>query len=394
MPAFLSSRFFAAAFFLCLPAFALAAPAAGSSFDEEAFFRPGRDAVNSAFSASINKCKQGVTADCIRLSRRMRSGIMEGDLKPYDEAFKAGCAKGVNEACGATAWIRMARQASMPSDFVDGAKELDRACTAGDGLSCARHVELLTNGPRPMRDLARARILAAESCTKLGGAPCYSLAMALVAEKKDVENDAHDLELRTKACEGGEGRGCIDVGTALGGARGTEFFRKGCELDYPAACAKLGGGMVESGCKWGNVKACDDRANETQQYERYCSYWGAEACMKAAVALTKSQGELAPEAEKIAAIYLRAYARGDDAAKNTVLRVFKDNEVACNTDRRRADACAFTGFGYLIGWPGVDALSQAETSRNAKAERFLRYACDAGAANSCKRADALKAAAK
>ncbi len=108
----------------------------------------------------------------------------------------------------------------------------------------------------------------------------------------------------------------------------------------------------------------------------------------------QSPGELAPEGEKIAGIYLRAYPRGDDGAKDTGLRVFKDNEVACNTDRRRADACAFTGFGYLIGWPGVDSLSQAETSRNAKAERFLRYACDAGAANSCKRADALKAAAK
>ena len=63
-------------------------------------------------------------------------------------------------------------------------------------------------------------------------------------------------------------------------------------------------------------------------------------------------------------------------------------------DRRKADACAFTGFGYLIGWPGVDSLSQAEASRNAKGERFLRYACDAGAKNSCKRADALKASAK
>jgi hypothetical protein len=94
------------------------------------------------------------------------------------------------------------------------------------------------------------------------------------------------------------------------------------------------------------------------------------------------------------ALQLRYFARGDDAAKNTVVRIFKDNEVACNTDRRKADACAFTGFGYLIGWPGVDALSQAETSRNAKGEHFLRYACDAGATNSCKRADALKAAMK
>jgi hypothetical protein len=384
----------AAAMFLALPALSHAALAAGSTFDDEAFFRPGRDAVNSAYTASMAKCGQGVAADCIRISRRMRSGIMEGDLKPYQDALKAGCAKGVNEACGGAGWVRMAHSKAMPSDFVDGAKMLDKACAAGDGLSCARHIELMTTGPREMRDVARARILAAESCDKLGGAPCYSLALALVAEKKGAANDAHDIELRTKACDGGEGRGCIDVGTALGGAKGAEFFKKGCDLEYPAACAKLGGGMVETACKTGNTKACDDRANETQQYERYCSYWGAEACGKAATALAKSQGEFAPSAEKIVSLYLRAYARGDDAAKNTILHLFKDNEVACNTDRRKADACAFTGFAYLIGWPGVDSLSQAEASRNAKGEHFLRYACDAGAANSCKRADALKAGAK
>ncbi len=382
MPMPLLLRRAAAALVLALPALAFAAPAAGSSYDDEAFFRPGRDAVNSAYTASIAKCKQGVAADCVRVSRRMRSGIMEGDMK------------GVNEACGAAGWVRMARSKAMPSDFVDGAKDLDKACVAGDGLSCARQIDLFTNGPREMRDVARARILAAESCTKLGGAPCYSLALALVAEKKATANDAHDIELRTRACDGGEGRGCIDVGTALGGAKGAEFFKKGCDLEYPAACAKLGGAMVESACKMGNTKACDDRASETGQNERYCSYWGAEACAKAAVALAKSQGEFAPEAEKIVSLQLHAFARGDDAMKNTVLRLFKDNEVACNTDRRKADACAFTGFGYLIGWPGVDALSQAETSRNAKGEHFLRYACDAGATNSCKRADALKAAMK
>ncbi len=78
-----------------------------------------------------------------------------------------------------------------------------------------------------------------------------------------------------------------------------------------------------------------------------------------------------------------------------MLHVFKDNEVACNTDRRKADACARTGFLLpFIGWPGLDSPSQAEASRNAKGERFLRYACDAGAKNSCKRADALKASMK
>lgn len=387
-------RRLAAAFVLAVPSLAGAAPAAGSSFDEELFFRPGRDYVNSAYTASMAKCKQGVAADCVRLSRRMRSGIMEGDLKPYEEALKAGCAKAINEACGAAGWLRMARSKAMPSDFVDGAKELDKACAAGDGLSCARQIDLFTNGPREMRDVARARILAAESCSKLGGAPCYSLALALVAEKKGTANDAHDIELRSKACDGGEGRGCIDAGLAVGGAKGSELLKKGCGLEYPAACAKLGGAMLETACKMGNTRACDDRANETQQFERYCSYWGAEACSKAAAALAKSQGDLAPEAEKIVSLQLHAYARGDEAAKNAVIHLFKDNEVACNTDRRKADACAFAGFGYLIGWPGVDALSQAEVSRNAKGEHFLRYACDAGAANACKRADALKAAMK
>jgi hypothetical protein len=384
----------AAALFLVVPAFCGAALAPGSSFDEDAFYRPGRDYVNSAFAPSMARCKQGVAADCARLSRRIGYGVRGGDLKLYEEAFKAGCAKGVAEACGGFASARMSHADSQPSDFVDGAKALDKACAAGEAISCARLTTLLTNGPRPMRDAARARILAAESCAKLGGFPCYPLAEMLVSEKKGQLNDAHDVELRTKACDGGEGRGCVDVGTALGGAQGNEFFRKGCDLEYHAACAKLGGGMLDTACKMGNVKACDTRAEETRQYERYCSYWGAEACAKAAASLAKSQGEFAPEAEKIVALYLHAYALGDEAAKNTVLRLFKENEVACNTDRRKAEACAFTGFGYLIGWPGVDSLSQAEASRNAKGERFLRYACDAGAANSCKRADGLKAASK
>jgi len=383
-----------AASILLAPALACAAPAPGSSFDDEAYFRPGRDAVNSAYAQSISQCKQGAAADCLRISRRLRSGIMEGDAKPYEESLKAGCAKGVSAACGAASWLRMARSTATAVDVVDGAKGLDKACAEGDAFSCARYIDLLTNGPAVMRDLARARILASESCTKLGGPPCYSLALALVAEKKGAANDAHDIELRTKACEGGEGRGCVDAGSAIGGARGAELFRKGCDLEYPAACAKLGGSMAETACRMGNTAACDDRANETQQFDRYCAYWGAEACWKAGGALAKSQGEAAPHAEKIAALYIHYYARGDEAAKKGVIRVLKENEVACNTDRRKADACALTGFAYLLGWNGVDALSQAEASRNAKAERFLRYACDAGAANSCKRADALKAAAK
>ncbi|HEY2629433.1 MAG TPA: hypothetical protein VGI57_09915 [Usitatibacter sp.] len=394
MPKALLTWRVAAAFLLAIPAFANAAPAAGSTFDTDAFFRPGRDYVNTAYAASMAKCKQGVAADCVRLSRRIGYGVRAADLKLYDEAFKAGCAKGVIEACGASAWVRMSRAESMPSDFVDGAKDLDKSCAAGDGISCARHIELLTTGPRPMRDAPRARILASESCTKLGGYPCYSLAQMLVSEKKGALNDAHDVELRTKACDAGEGRGCVDAGVALGGTKGTELFKKGCDFEYHGACAKLGGSMMDTACKMGNVKACDDRANETQQYERYCSYWGSEACSRAAAGLAKGQGEFAPEAEKIVAMYLHAYALGDEPAKNTVLHLFKDNEVACNTDRRKGEACAFTGYGYLIGWPGVDSLSQAEASRNAKAERFLRYACDAGAANSCKRADALKAAMK
>ena len=384
----------AAALALSIPVLAAAALAKGSTFDDEAYFRPGSDYVSSAYSPSIAKCKQGSSPDCIRLSRRIGQGMTLAQLAPIDEAFKAACAKAVNEACGAAAWSRMARSTSMPSDFVDGAKAMDRACDAGDGISCWRLIILFTTGPREMRDGARARILASESCAKLGGHTCYALAEMLVAEKKGTLNDAHDVELRTKACEGGDGRGCVDAGQAAGGAKGTELFKKGCDLEYHAACAKLGGAMVEAACKMGDTKACDDRAAETQQFERYCQYWGAEACGKAAAALAKSQGEAAPEAEKIVALQLRAYGRGDEAAKKTVLRLFKDNEVACNTDRRKADACAFAGFGYLAGWPGVDALSQAETSRNAKAEHFLRYACDAGAANACKRADALKAAMK
>jgi len=384
----------AAAIVLSIPAAASAAQAKGSTFDKDAYFRPGNDYVSSTYAPSIAKCKQGVAADCIRLSRRMAQGLTIAQLAPFDEALKAACEKGVNEACGAAAWSRMARQDAKPSDFVDGAKAMEKACAAGDGITCWRQTVLFTTGPREMRDVARAKILASESCAKLGGHSCYALAEMLVAEKKDVLNDPHDVELRTKACDGGDGRGCLDAGQALGGARGTELFKKGCDLEFHAACAKLGGAMVETACKMGDIKACDDRANETQQYERYCQYWGAEACGKAAAALTKSQGEFAPDAEKIVALTLHYYGRGDEAAKKTVLRIFKDNEVACNTDRRKADACAFTGFGYLIGWPGVDALSQTDASRNAKGERFLRYACDAGAANACKRADAIKAEMK
>jgi hypothetical protein len=384
----------AAALALSVPAIASAALAKGSTFDDEAYFRPGNEFISSTYAPSIAKCKTGSAPDCIRLSRRIGQGLTIAQLAPIDEAFKAACAKEVNEACGALGWSRMARIDAKPSDFVDGAKAMDKACAAGDGISCWRQTILFTTGPRELRDVARARMLASEACAKLGGHPCYALAEMLVTEKKGVANDAHDVELRTKACEGGDGRGCLDAGQAVGGAKGNELFKKGCDLEFSAACVKLGGAMAETGCRMGNTKACDDRAAETQQNERYCQYWGSQACAKAAAALAKSQGEFAPDAEKIVALQLRAYGRGDDDAKKSVLRLFKDNEVACNTDHRKADACAYAGFGYLIGWPGVDALSQTEAARNAKGEHFLRYACDAGAANACKRADALKATMK
>ncbi len=226
------------------------------------------------------------------------------------------------------------------------------------------------------------------------GYPCYSLALLLVAEKKGTLNDVHDVELRTKACEGGEGRACVDAGTAVGGAKGAELFKKGCDFEYPAACAKVGGPMLETACKMGDVKSCDARAAETQQFERYCAYWGAEACMKAAIALGKSQGEFAPEAEKIVALYLRAYASRRRRCRNTVTHVFKDNEGRVQHGSPQGRCVRPRGFGYLIGWPGLDALSQTETSRNGRGEHYLRYACDAGATRSCKRADALKASMK
>jgi TPR repeat protein len=406
------SLFLAAALSLALLA-GPAAAAASAGFDEDAFFRPGREFVATRYAASIAKCKEKVAAECQRISRRLALVTTKPEREALEAGLKGGCEKGLPEACGALAWSRLHREDGRFGEILDGVKEIDKACKAGDGISCSRLVEILSKAPAPVGDRPRAKVVASEACATLGGYPCFSLAQRLVAEKEGKENDERDIALRTKACDGGDGHACLDVGqsaSASNPARAAELYRKGCDLEHHQACHNLGWALrdgkgvpknaqqgialMETACGLGDAKACDDRAAETKQYEHYCALWGAQSCYLAAVGLTKEKGETAQVAEKLVALSMGGVRRGNQAALNVATHLFKDDELACNTDRRNADACAFAGLGYLVGWPGPDRLTQSPEAQKARALRYLRYSCDAGAKNMCAKADALQAAAK
>ena len=67
-------RGFAAALTLALLAGPAAAAASGG-FDEDAFFRPGREFVATRYAASVTKCKERVAAECQRISRRLAKNM-------------------------------------------------------------------------------------------------------------------------------------------------------------------------------------------------------------------------------------------------------------------------------------------------------------------------------
>ena len=403
---------YAAALSLALIAGPAAAGASGG-VDEEAFFRPGRDFVVARYAASVARCREKVAADCQRLSRRLPLVTTKAEREPLEAGLKGGCEKGLPEACGALAWSRLHREDGRFTEVLDGVKEIDKACKAGDGISCSRLVEILTSAPSPVGDRPRAKAIATEACAALGGYPCLNLAQKLVTEKESKENDERDIALRTKACDGGDGFACLGLGQAAAAsnpAGAAELYRKGCDLEYHQACHNLGVAvrdgkgvpknaqqgiaLMETACRLGDAKACDDRATETREYERYCALWGAQSCYLAAAALTKESGETALVAERLVILAMGGVRRGNPAALRVATHLFKDDELACNTDRRNADACAFAGLGYLVGWPGPDRFTQSPDAQKARALRYLRYACDAGAKNMCAKADALQAAAK
>jgi hypothetical protein len=87
-----------------------AAAAVSGGFDEEPFFRPGREFVIARYAASVAMCKEKVGADCQRLSRRVALGTPKAEREPLEARLKGGCEKGLPEACGALAGSRLHRE--------------------------------------------------------------------------------------------------------------------------------------------------------------------------------------------------------------------------------------------------------------------------------------------
>jgi TPR repeat protein len=384
-------------------ALALSTAPCAAQFDEEAFFRPGMDAVFAYFAPAKSRCAQGDAASCARVSSRLQWASTSIERDALTQSLRSGCAKGIAVACGgAASW-----DLETSEDDSAAKRALEKACMDGDGISCARHAARLGRDmPAGSDARANANRIVAESCEKLGGWPCFMRAQVLVQGGLSP-SDPKVVAVVERACDGGDGYACFHLGLAASEADAPAYHRKGCGLDYAKSCHNLGWAykkgegvpkdekagleLSEKGCRLGDSKACDTLATETGKFEHYCTLWGAIACYYVVSAETKN-GETAQNADRVVALGMAAAVRGYDVAARMLSHYLKDNERHCNADKSDADACAAAGSGYAAGWDGsrADATTRAEQKK--RALLLLDRSCAAGAKNMCAKAAALRTA--
>lgn len=207
-----------------------------------------------------------------------------GTPKDLAAAFSAAdfaCTGKVMNGC------KMAGQAlvlgkGVPRDLVTGLDKLERACSSSSswGACLSLGVYYIDGLHGVKRDVARGQALLESACTNDEHTACFDLGH-YIGTKTIKGSDATMIDYLKKACDGGEGGGCSELGVLMERGEGglakdydaaLRQYTKGCDLDDVMACRNEGV-MYELGR--GTTK---DLAKAGTLYDKCCAAENKECC--------------------------------------------------------------------------------------------------------------------
>jgi uncharacterized protein len=269
---------------------------------------------------SVDACQKSTSDDkkapdqCGALVRIELEPIAKGEITsppPAPELVVATCPAGFARADDGTC-----RKPNVPHQCKPGnADECLKQCEAGNAGSCATLAAMYRNGAGAGKDMAKAASYGQKACDKDVSSGCRMVA----ASKLEGKDTKGAIELLDKACKGGDGAACVDLGVAQLASKDGKVsgnaqysFRRACYGggEYEG-CAWLGtlyaegkGGMTaspklavaffEKGCKEGSGRACEglgdllkagkgvtkDAARAKELFTKACSGGHQSACKK------------------------------------------------------------------------------------------------------------------
>jgi hypothetical protein len=180
-------------------------------------------------------CREGSAADCDALGSRLRAG--EGvarDVVSAAKSFARACDLELASGCDHLTGLLAA----------DGARALDDACRARDGLGCFILGLAFEAGAGVSPDPSRAFELFRSACDRELAPGCGEMAEGYLWGEGVAVDRPRAAEGFRKACQGGHGPSCSNLGVMLRNGTGVprdeerarELFRTACQLGTAAAC--------------------------------------------------------------------------------------------------------------------------------------------------------------
>lgn len=320
--------------------------------------------------------------------RHLRAEGVPYDLARARSLFGEACGQGSRRGCAMLA-DALLRGPMDGQDFDRALSLSEAACEAGEPLGCT-HAAWIMSG-EVFTDEAREEQCATHAAVCTGGEliACVRQGQCIdISEDAEGEAARETVELYRRACNGGEGEGCNDLGMLYAAgwgvhedaARALALYLRACARGAPEGCGNAGRILEE-----GRVDAPDpDRA--ALLYEQACERGAPWGCYHLATLHEKGLG-VAHDDPRALALHEQACVGGARAGCTALAMRYQRGQgvpldaavaaefLAQGCALGAADACISLAEQYLSG-DGVVASHTEALGR-------YRDACDAGSPQGC-----------
>jgi TPR repeat protein len=326
-----------------------------------------------------------------------REGLYEAPEKTATR-YKKLCDQGYSPACEAGAW------ASLPGPQLrlqKAAITLSSRAEAGDPLAqTVRAWALFENlWPGEQLNLIELKWLEAP-CEADYAAGCISIAKVYQLGAGLTESSSKAADLFQKACEGGDGEGCVELSRLLKDTEAAEkLLQKACELQSLQGCTMLAKGKAQEkevlaqACLGGLVEACKGEeligawSLGASQYKSACDMGELVACQLLGTLLLSGNG-VPKNPQAAAAVFEKTCNSGFFMACASLGEIHDKGVLgsqspilAARLYEQAVDGGVRLMVPYRLG--EMHRLSRGVVQDNEKEARYFQLGCDSLIGRSC-----------
>jgi len=322
-------------------------------------------------------CSESNLASCVEEAKKLVAKGDTGRAFPY-AAFAA--LRGSEEGSALLSKIRSGRISNQ-----DGLQaNLDAACRHGDLASCFALALAKGNRGGP-----EATAYLSPACDKGDLPACRQLGRVLDKGLWDVPKDEkRAVDLFEKACNGGELRGCSDLGVMYSHDRGVakdekravDLFEKACAGGDMRGCANLGV-MFRDG-----RGVAKDEKRAVDLFQKACDAAEMLACSNLGVNYEKGEG-VAKDEKRAVDLFQKVCDGGDMLGCGNLGAMYLNGRGVAKDEKRAADlfqkAC---DGGTMLGCAKLGAMyadGRGVAKNEKRALDLLEKACDGGEMLGC-----------